>query len=133
MYIYAIFFILLIYAIYQERIDMSERRYINPNSKPNSNDSAYKLLQKYKESTSYFYINWIRWRVPYISTIFIIFLVWYIIFKKIPTEWNLVTCGGPIFLYLYSVWEFYNHHLIKNFTDHLVNISNTLEDKLENK
>ena len=133
MYIYAALFILLVYAIYQERIDVRERRFVNDNSKPNSDDSPYKLIQKYKESISYFYMNRIRWRIPYISTIFIVFLFWYIVFKKIPSEWNLITLGAPILLYLYAVWTYYNHHLTKTFTDHLVNISNTLEDKLESK
>jgi len=132
MYIYAIIFSLLIYAIYQEIIDLSDSRYIDKNSIPNSNDSCYKLLQKYKKSISYFYMNSTRsWRIPYMSTIFILFLIWYIIFKRIPTEWELLICGSPVLLFLYTVLTYYQHHLTKNFTNHLVNISNHLENKLE--
>ncbi len=122
MWIYIILAIVLLYALYKERQALGCGNFFegkdcdNINGKavkgttPYPNDSSEELFDKIELAAGY-QERFVKWRLFLIVSFLATMLIWFIIYKRFPTEWELITAMLILFFAMSSASGFYKFHL----------------------
>lgn len=136
MWIYILVFVLLLHTIYKERQSLGCGNFFegvdcdNGNGKavrgsaPQKGDIESELLNKIDHAAEY-NSRFVKWRIFFILSVVMMGLLWFIIFKKFPTEWEFVVGIVVLFSLMASTSSFYDFHLhehVKNNVQKSVDI-----------
>lgn len=123
MWIYIIVAVFVLFAIFKERqalgcpnvpdgsdCDNANGKAVR-GSLPVSSDPTQTIYKKIKKAAD-FADRWVMWRIGVIISIPVIFLIWYILYSRIPDEKELVVGVVVISAIVYFAMSFYKFHLI---------------------
>ena len=122
MWIYLLICIFFIYALIKEReaLGCTGRGVIagckNEDGKaivgttPYPNDSVDTIYNKIQLAASY-QERFVKWRMVYIISTMAAFLLWFVLFRRIPTEWELVVIITILIFVGMGACNFYKFHL----------------------
>ncbi len=122
MWIYIIVTIVILYALYKERQALGCSNFFdgkdcdNINGKavkgttPFSGDSSEELLDKIELGARY-QERFVKWRAFLIVSFLATLLIWFVLYKKFPNEWELITVMLILFFAMSSASSFYTFHL----------------------
>jgi len=92
-------------------------------TQPYLNDTKNNLLDKIKLAGNYT-SRFVTWRGFLLTSFLITLALWFVIFKKMPTDWELITSMMIIFLGISMMSSFYKFHLSDLISK---NIDNSVE------
>lgn len=133
MWIYILIIIVLLYALYKERQALGCGNFLdgkdcdNANGKavkgsaPSPKDSCDQLLDKIDYAADY-QSRFVKWRAFLILSFLGMLLLWFAVFQKFPSEWELVVGMLVLFLVMSSASSFYKFHLY-NHIEHNIDES----------
>lgn len=140
MWVYLIVGLISIYALYKERQALgcpsipTGEDCDNQNGKavrgtqPSSFDSNQDICLKLRRAGSY-KDRFVFWRVAFLGGVVCAFILWFILYQRVPSERELVVLILVIFSVFYLIDEFYKFHLV----DHVKrNVQESL-DILQNR
>jgi len=140
MWVYLIIGIILVYALYKERqalgcpevpngedCDNQNGKAVRGTS-PSPRDSTHRLLSKLKLAGSY-KDRFVFWRIAIWVAFICAILIWFILYQKFPSEWELVVMMLTISSVLYVTDGFYKFHL----SDHVKKNIHQTTDLLQNR
>ena len=136
MWIYIIIIVLFVFCIFKERqalgckgwlwqgkdCDNGDGKAVK-GSKPHPNDSKQTLLNKIKFSAAY-HQRFVKWRIFVIVSIIASILIFFLIKRRVPSEWEMVICMMVLFLCMSLATNFYRFHLYNH-------ISKNIDDSVE--
>jgi RsiW-degrading membrane proteinase PrsW (M82 family) len=139
MWIYIIVAVFVLFAIFKERQALGCPNLPDGSDCDNANGKAVRgtlpvatdstqTIYKKMEKAADFADRWVMWRIGVIISIPILFLIWYILYGRIPDERELVVGVVVISAIVYFVMSFYKFHLIdyaKNNIDAGIEILST--------
>lgn len=130
MWIYIIVAVFVLFAIFKERQALGCPNVPDGSDCDNANGKAVRgslpvssdptqTIYKKMERAADFADRWVVWRIGVIISIPILFLMWYILYSRIPDERELVVGMVIISAIFYFVMGFYRHHLINYARDNI--------------
>lgn len=140
MWIYASVTALLIYALYKECQALGCDNPLNGIDCDNKSGKAVKgtssnhqeptseILRKIDRAASY-NTRFVKWRSYLLMAFGTTMILWFILFKKIPTEWQLITCMLVIFAAITLLSGFYHFHLYKHVKGNIHRSVNILRER----
>ena len=141
MWIYILIIFIVVYSIFKERealgcpsnplngkdCDNDSGKAVK-GSNPSEEDNTFELLDKIKYASCY-NSRFVRWRGIFLASFFGTLLLWFIIFQKIPNEWEL-SCGILVLFVIFScVNRFYLFHVSKCIEDNITGSVDILEER----
>ncbi|MDB4769375.1 hypothetical protein OAG24_00270 [bacterium] len=144
MWIYIIIIAIFIFAIFKERqalgcptiptgVDCdNENGKAVKGTKPYNSDSTNNLLQKIKLAGSY-QDRFVKWRIFYVMSILVTIVSWFVIFKRFPSEWELVLMLIVLMLAFVGTDNFYKFHLSDCVKEHIKSSVNILESRSQQR
>lgn len=91
-------------------------------------DTPSQILEKISFAADY-QSRFVRWRSFVIAAFFGMIMLWFVVFQRIPTEWELI-CGMLVmFILLSFVDGFYKFHLHKHIQNNIVDSVDRLRGK----
>ena len=140
MWLYILIVAVIIYALYKERQALGcgsileEKDCDNANGKAvkgslsSASDSTPEILDKIEFAADY-QSRFVKWRsflmLSFIGTV----VLWFVIFGKFPTEWELVCGIIVLFLMSIAVDGFYTFHLYKYIQNNINGSIKILKDR----
>ncbi len=143
MWIYVIVVIILLYAVYKERQSLGCGYFFNgkdcdnsngkaiEGSKPFKTDNTLKLLDKIEYAAAY-QDRFVKWRAFLIVSFLMIGLIWFIIYKRFPSEWELIVLLMVLFLGMSLATNFYRFHLYNHVENNIDESVEILRQRLNN-
>lgn len=147
MWVYILIGILALYALYKEREALGCPTIPNGEDCNNQEGKAVKgtraspydteidLFLKLKRAGSY-KDRFVFWRVALLSSIVCSFVIWFILYRRIPSEWELVVLIVVISSVTYFTDNFYKFHLVdhvKKNIEEIVDIMNRKYSRYKNE
>jgi hypothetical protein len=130
MWIYVGILVALLYAIYKEReaLGCDTFSFIKACNNHKSNvmrgnvgeegDSDGELLNKI-EDTSDYTRRFVRWRKNFILSTMSVVMLWFVLFKKLPSEYEMVVGILVLFVMISASDSFYDYHIVKPNADNV--------------
>nr|QBK86624.1 MAG: 3 transmembrane helices protein [Marseillevirus LCMAC102] len=143
MWIYVIVVIIILYAVYKERQALGCSYFFNGKDCDNSNgkavegshpfttDNTSEILDKIKYAAAY-QDRFVKWRSFLIVSFLMTGLIWFIIYKKMPSEWELVVFLMVLFLGMSLSTNFYRFHLSNHIEHNIDESVEILRQRLNN-
>lgn len=133
MWIYVLIFAIILYAFYKETEalgcgNISDGKDCdNANGKAvkgsasSSQDTTSQILNNIEYAADY-HSRFVKWRAILIVSFLSMILLWFIVFRKFPDEWELVVGILVLFITMTSTTGFYRFHLYDHI-EHNINDS----------
>lgn len=125
MWIYIIIIALSLYALYKERqalgcggiisipdgkdCDNANGKAIK-GSKPHSHDKPHTICDKIDFASSY-HDRFVKWRAIFLFSVIATLLLWFVLYQKLPSEWESVVSILILMLLAILAHGFYKFHL----------------------
>ena len=122
MWVYLFIGIVFIYIVYKERQALGCGNFFEGKdcnnakgkavcgSSPEEDDSIAKLLDRIDYASDY-HSRYVKWRSFLIVSLLTMLLLWFILFREMPGEWELVVGILILFVAFSSITNFYKFHL----------------------
>ncbi len=120
MWVYLLIGLILAYALYKERqalgCQFNSEDCDNKNGKAvkgtssSHHDSTQKIYNKIKLAGCY-KDRFVFWRIAVIVSFICAIMVWFVLYRRLPNEWELVVLMLVISSVLYTTNSFYKFHL----------------------
>jgi hypothetical protein len=135
MFVYILVGIFFLYALYKERQALGCRNIPNGvdcdnrNGKvvrgttPNSRDTPEELFDKLK-LLSESHQEFVAWRISFMISVISTIIIFFVCFKRLPTEVELISCIFVFFSLVYFSFNFYGYHVWRYVSQ---NISDSTE------
>lgn len=141
MWVYIIIIAILIYAIFKERqalgcssipsctdCDNANGKTVK-DTKSYETDSTKEILKKIRFAGSY-QDRFVKWRIFYVISVLVTVVAWFVIYKRFPTEWELVLMILVLMLAFTGTNNFYKFHLTDYVKDHVEKSVDILTSRL---
>lgn len=142
MWIYILIGLLVIYALYKERqalgcrgfLDTSGKDCDNVNgkavkgTKPLSTDLAIDLCDKIELAASY-HDRFVKWRAIFLFSVLTTLVLWFLLYRKIPSEWDMVVSIITLMLLSMLSLGFYKFHLEDHIKRNIISSISKLKEK----
>lgn len=137
MWIYIFIGIFLIYALYKERQALGCGSMLDGRDCDNANGKAVKgtaplstdppgvLLNKIDYAAAY-QNRFVKWRAVFIVSFCTAMLLWFVVYKRIPSEWELVVVMTVLFVTMFMATSFYRFHLYDHINENIDASTNLL-------
>lgn len=140
MWVYVLIALLCVYALYKERqalgcptipdgkdCDNQNGKAVK-GSQPSDYDSKSDLYMRLKLAASY-KDRFVFWRIALLTSVVCAFILWFVLYHRIPTEWELVVLIIVISSVTYFTDNFYKFHLVDHVKKNILSTVALLETK----
>ena len=131
MWVYVVICILLVYCIIKERQALGCKGWVwqdidcdNGDGKavkgsaPSEGESSKEVLDKIDYASEY-HERFVKWRVFIIVSFVAAMMMWFILRREIPPEWELSVIMLVLFLSMLLACNFYKHHLYNKIKENI--------------
>jgi Ca2+/Na+ antiporter len=125
MIIYFIILLLCIYSVLFETYDYYKK--VKNNTQLTNNNPPEDNLEYIIEDLSYV----VSWRTHFLVSVISILLIYFLTFRRIPTEWELVIGIISIVLLLTIITNFTNYHIIMFYQKNMIDLWENIKLKLK--
>ena len=141
MWIYIVIAGILLYALYKEREALGCSKFINgedcdnangkavKGSNPSTSDTTSEILNKIDYAADY-QSRFVKWRAVLIVSFVSMVILWFVLFRRFPNEWEIVTGTLVLFIFMTSAVGFYRFHLYDHVEHNINDATNILRDRL---
>lgn len=141
MWVYCIFIVVLVYALYKERQALGCGNFFdgvdcdNPNGKAvigsmsYPTDSSNEILDKIDFAADY-NSRFVKWRSFLLLSVISVIVMWFIIFRRLPSEWELVCGTMVVFIAANAYSSFYKFHLYAHVQKNIDNSTDILRSRV---
>ena len=141
MWIYLLIIYIVCYCIYKERQSLGCytiiecKDYDNKNGKAvkgtesSPDDSTEKVLDTIDFATDY-QNRFVKWRILLLLSIFASVLIWFLLYKKLIPEWEMIFVTIMLFVIMASAVGYYKFHLDDHVMQNIRNSVNILRKRM---
>ncbi len=95
-----------------------------------NSDSTHEVVNKTIKAAD-FANRWVTWRIGLLASIPCVGFMYFLLYKRIPTEQELLLCVAVITAAIYFMFNFYKFHLIDYARDNVIRGVNILASRTE--